>query len=205
MATPTPQKLAAAAMPKMTEDAMHKLLDRIKRNDMAAIAELRQLSKTDPDTWLGNLDLAFIAKNEIFHCIAAKDPVSRLLLEERMQLKLDLLSNAASSPMEEMLIEHIQVCVIAAQYNRLMLIDDRRSMRERDSFEKRAEKAESQLEGILKMFHELKMLANSNWSRLPTELPILEPANLRKQKANRASGVGDKENRLDENLCSMVI
>jgi hypothetical protein len=204
MASPTPQK-PAAAMPIITEDAMRNLLERIKQNDKAASDELRQLAKTDPDKWLNNLDLASIAKNEILHCIATNDPVSKLLLEERMQLKLDLLSKAASSPMEEMLIEHIQLSVIAAEYNRLMLIDDRRSMRERDSFEKRAEKAESQLMGILRMFHELKMLASSNWSKLPTELPVLEPVFPCKQKAKRASSVADMESQLDYNLCSMVI
>ncbi len=204
MVTPTTQK-PAAAIPKMTEDDMYKLLDRIKLSDKAASDELRQLVKTDPYTWLANLDMASLAKNELLHCIAANDPVSRLFLEESMQLKLDLLSKAANSPMEEMLIEHIQVCVIAAQYNRLMLIDDRRSMRERDSFEKRAKKAESKLESLLKMFYELKLLASSNWSKQPTELPMLEPTHTRKQKANRASVVGDIERQLDENRCSMVI
>ena len=201
----TPAEPTAATMPEMTEQAMHDLLERVKQNDHVATRELKQLAKSDPGKWLANLDLLSIARNEITHCIAANDPVSKTLLEELLQMKLDMLSSAASSPMEAMLVEHIQVGVIAAQYNRLMLIDGRRSMRECDSLEKRAENAETQIRDNLKMFHELKMLVNSNWTKLPSELPIQEPVDRKQQSARQSRSVDDLAGQLDDNLCSMVI
>lgn len=205
MVTPVHTTTADSAIPAMTTQAMNELLERVEQNDKAALVELKNLVKSDPGRWLSDVDLVSIAKNEILHCFANSDPVSRALLHEKMQEKLDTLSLAPSSPLERLIIEHIQVCVIAAQYNRLMLIDGRRSMRERSSFESRAEKAELQLKASLQTFLDLKVLTTSNWTMLPKELPVVESAVYRKQNVSSAPVVGEKEWELDADYCSMVI
>ena len=189
----------------MTEQALQGLIDRVSKDDTDAAAEFQLLIKTDPSKWLAGQDLLSIAKREIYKCIAAKDPVCRILLKELMDKKLDMLTSAISNPMEAMIVEHIQVGILASQYNRLLLIDDRRSMRERDSLERRAENAESCVRTNLKMFHELKMLVNSGWTKLPSELPLDDLVNRRRATSYESRDYYDTIDAADLNMCSMII
>ncbi len=192
----------AAIHTTITKQAMEDLLGRIKANDETAIREFKELIASDPDKWLAGQDLLSIAKSEFFRCIAANDTVTKTLVEANSQRKLDILSRAATSPMEALLLEHLQISVLAAEYNRQMLIDDRRSMRKRSSFENRAVKAESQIERFLDRFYELRILAESNWSTLPTELPLHETIGRKGRKQQQPDYT---EGLPDVNLCSMVI
>jgi hypothetical protein len=189
----------------MTEQALQDLIERVSKDDTDAVAEFQQLLKTDPSKWLAGQDLLSIAKREIYRCIAAQDTVYRIILEEQIDKKLDLLTSAIASPFEALIVEHIQISVLSAQYNRLMLIDDRRSMRERDSLERRAENADSCVKTNLKMFHELKMLVNSNWTMLPSELPLEALVNRRRPTSNVSEDYYDTIDAADVNRCSVMI
>lgn len=195
----------AATQPTITKQAMEDLLERLRANDEDAIREFKEIINSDPDKWLDGQDLVSIAKSELYRCFAANDVAVKILLEADVQRKLDILSSTVTSPMEAMLLEHLQVSILAAIYNRLMLVYEKRSMRERSSFEKRAVKAESQMERFWDRFYEFRKLAASNWSTLPTDLALHEPIGWKRPSRRSQQMAGYTEGLPDENLCSMVI
>ncbi len=192
-------------VPKMTAEDMTELLERLKKDEPGAIKELESLIKASPDEWLSNVNLLDIAKSEFFSCLAKADPLAKTVLHHRVQQSLDLLIAEAQNPLERLLLEHIQLAILAAQYNHLLLIDNRRSMRERSSLEKRAQEAQKRVREDLWMFTQFKMMANSNWS-----VGTSDPIETRTQPANWATTRDTPErcessSQLDEHLTSMVI
>ena len=131
--------------------------------------------------------------------------MSKTVIRQNVQQSLELLVAAAQNPLERLLLEHIQLAILAAEYNHLLLIDNRRSMRERSSLQKRALEATKRVKEDLWMFSQFKMLANSNWS-----IGTSDPVETRTQHANWATTRDTPErcessSQLDEHLTSMVI
>ncbi len=110
-------------VPNWTAEDMTELLERLKKDEPGAINELESLIKESTDEWLSDVNLLEIAKSEFFGCLAKADPLTKTVLRRNVQLSLELLVAAVQSPLERLLLEHIQLAVLAAEYNHLLLID----------------------------------------------------------------------------------
>ena len=131
--------------------------------------------------------------------------MSKTVIRHNVQQSLELLAAEGQNPLERLLLEHIQLAVLASGYDHLTLIDSRRSMRERSSLEKRALEATKRVKEDLWMFSQFKTLANSNWS-----IGTSDPVETRTQHANWATTRDtpercESDNQYDEHLTSMVI
>ncbi len=201
----TQPSTSADTAPKMKVEDMTELLERLKKDEPGAIKELESLIKASPDDWLSDVNLLEIAQSEFFNCLAKADPMSKTVIRHNVQQSLELLAAEGQNPLERLLLEHIQLAVLAAQYNNLLLIDNRRSMRERSSLEKRANEATKRVKEDLWMFSQFKMLANSNWG-IATSDPI-EPRSQPVEWATTRDTIErcESDNQFDEHLTSMVI
>jgi hypothetical protein len=155
-----PEHASQESVPlRLTRDEMDDLLSRATKEDPAALEQLRQIVASAPLQWQDANSMVNLSRQLFLRQLERFGTVSATAMQGTLTSTLDhIQSQKHSDPLENLLLEHLQMTIMATSYNSFLLLDSRLSVRRRAALERRVEQAETKVADALKKVQECRIV-----------------------------------------------
>ncbi len=155
-----PEHASQQSVPqRLTRDEMDDLLSRATKEDPAALEQLRQIVASAPLQWQDANSIVNLSRQLFFRQLERLGTVSATAMQGAIMSMLDQIQyQKHSDPLENLLLAHLQMTIMATSYNSFLLLDSRLSVRRRAALERRVEQAEKKVADALKKVQECRIV-----------------------------------------------
>jgi hypothetical protein len=146
------------SIPRLSEEEMDDLMLRAAENDAEALSQLSQIIADAPADWKLANSMVNIARASFFRLLEGRGKILATAVEGAVMILLDLLDKRKSDEdlIQNLLVEHTQMAVLAANYNRLLLMDGGLTARRHTEIENRLRRADDMVKDCIRRLDEYR-------------------------------------------------